>query len=276
MKHIKEISAHLLLIFLVGLFCVPLYLAFIAASYDARTLMQGSAPIIPGTHFLSNLKTVLLYGVPGAGGEPVIKLLINSFIMAVSIAVGKIALSLISAFAVVYFRFPGKSVIFSLIFITMMLPVEVRIVPTFQVVVALNLLNSYTGLTLPLMASATATFLFCQFYQTIPKDLANAAKLDGAGPWRFFWNIILPLSKTPIAAMFIILFVYGWNQYLWPLVITTDSAHTTIVMGIRYLAGIADQVPQWHYIMSVALIALFPPVLVVISLQRWFERGLVH
>ena len=276
MKPIKEISAHLLLIFLVGLFCIPLYLAVIAASYDARTLMQGSAPIIPGTHFLSNLKTVLLYGVPGAGGEPVIKLLINSFIMAVSIAVGKIALSLISAFAVVYFRFPGKSVIFSLIFITMMLPVEVRIVPTFQVVVALNLLNSYTGLTLPLMASATATFLFCQFYQTIPKDLANAAKLDGAGPWRFFWNIILPLSKTPIAAMFIILFVYGWNQYLWPLVITTDSAHTTIVMGIRYLAGIADQVPQWHYIMSVALIALFPPVLVVISLQRWFERGLVH
>lgn len=276
MRPFKEIFAHVTIIVLIGMFCIPLYLALIAASYDAKTLLQGAAPLLPGPLFFTNVKIVLLHGVPGTGSEPIFKLLLNSFIMAVSIAVGKITLSLLSAFALVYFRFPGKSLMFALIFITMMLPVEVRIVPTFQVVVAFNLLNTYTGLTLPLMASATATFLFRQFYQTIPQDLANAAKLDGTGPWRFFWNIILPLSKTPVAAMFIILFVYGWNQYLWPLVITTDTAHTTVVMGIRYLAGIADQVPQWHYIMAVALVALLPPVLVVLSLQRWFERGLIH
>ena len=179
-----------------------------------------------------------------------------------------------SAFALVYFNFPWKKLCFALIFSTMMLPVEVRIVPTFQVIASFGWLNSYAGLTLPLMASATATFLFRQFFKTIPTSLVDAAKLDGAGPLRFFIDMMLPLSKPQMAALFITMFVYGWNQYLWPLVMTTDSDMATVVMGIRYLAGVADQLPQWHYIMTMALIALLPPCLVVLILQRWFEKGL--
>lgn len=194
--------------------------------------------------------------------------------MAFIIAVGKIILALGSAFALVYFDFPFKKSCFALIFATMMLPVEVRIVPTFQVVASFGLLNSFSGLTLPLLASATGTFLFRQFFKTISKELVDAAKLDGAGPLRFFIDIVLPLSRIQISALFVILFVYGWNQYLWPLVITTETKMTTIVMGIRYLAGVADQVPEWHYIMAVALIALVPPCMVVMVMQRWFEKGL--
>jgi len=194
--------------------------------------------------------------------------------MAFGIAFGKIVLALGSAFALVYFDFPFKKWCFAFIFATMMLPVEVRIVPTFQVVASFGLLNSFSGLTLPLLASATGTFLFRQFFKTIPKELVDAAKLDGAGPIRFFFDIVLPLSKTQIAALFVILFVYGWNQYLWPLVITTETKMATIVMGIRYLAGVADQVPEWHYIMTIALIALIPPCMVVMVMQRWFEKGL--
>jgi sn-glycerol 3-phosphate transport system permease protein len=194
--------------------------------------------------------------------------------MAMAIALGKIVFALGSAFALVYFDFPFKKLCFALIFITMMLPIEVRIVPTFQVVASFGLLNSFTGLTLPLFVSATGTFLFRQFFKTIPSELVDAAKLDGAGAVRFFFDIVLPLSKTQIASLFVILFVYGWNQYLWPLVITTETKMATVVMGIRYLAGVADQVPQWHYIMAVALIALIPPCMVVMLMQRWFEKGL--
>lgn len=201
-------------------------------------------------------------------------MLINSFYMAFVISFGKIILAITSAFALVYFDFQYKKSCFALIFATMMLPVEVRIVPTFQVVASFGLLNSFSGLTLPLLASATGTFLFRQFFKTIPKELLDAAKLDGAGPFRFFIDVLLPLSRIQISALFVILFVYGWNQYLWPLVITTESRMSTIVMGIRNLAGVADQVPEWHYIMAVALIALIPPCLIVILMQRWFEKGL--
>jgi sn-glycerol 3-phosphate transport system permease protein len=194
--------------------------------------------------------------------------------MAFVIALGKITLALTSAYALVYFDFPFKKTCFALIFATMMLPVEVRIVPTFQVVASFGLLNSFSGLTLPLLASATGTFLFRQFFKTIPKELVDASKMDGAGPIRFFIDVVLPLSVPQIAALFVILFVYGWNQYLWPLLITTETKMATIVMGIRYLAGVADQVPEWHYIMSVALIALIPPCMVVLFMQRWFEKGL--
>jgi len=238
--------------------------------------MHAPLPIWPGTSFLQNLKTVLVDGLAATGGQPIWQMLLNSFLMAILIATGKITLALFSAFALVYFRFPYKGLVFALIFATMMLPVEVRIVPTFQVIASFGWLNSFAGLSLPLMASATATFLFRQFFKTIPKELVDAAILDGAGPLRFFFDILLPLSKTQIAALFIILFIYGWNQYLWPLVITTDNSMATIVMGIRYLAGVADQVPQWHYIMTVALIALFVPSLLVITMQRWFEKGLTH
>ena len=220
------------------------------------------------------MKTVLTEGISVTGGEPITSMLVNSLLMALGIAFGKIILALGSAFALVYFDFPFKKWCFAFIFATMMLPVEVRIVPTFQVVASFGLLNSFSGLTLPLLASATGTFLFRQFFKTIPKELVDAAKLDGAGPIRFFFDIVLPLSRTQIAALFVILFVYGWNQYLWPLVITTETKMATIVMGIRYLAGVADQVPEWHYIMTVALIALIPPCMVVMLMQRWFEKGL--
>jgi sn-glycerol 3-phosphate transport system permease protein len=253
---------------------IPLYLAVVAASHTGETMMQAPLPVWPGRMLWTNIKTVFTDGLAATGGEPIGGMLINSFLMALFIAAGKVILALFSAFALVYFEFPFKKLSFALIFATLMLPVEVRIVPTFQVIASFGWLNTFSGLTLPLMASATATFLFRQFFKTIPNNLVDAAKLDGAGPVRFFIDILLPLSKPQLAALFIIMFVYGWNQYLWPLVITTDTNMATIVMGIRYLAGVADQVPQWHYIMTVALIALLPPCLVVIVLQRWFEQGL--
>ena len=224
----------------------------------------------------SNFKTILLTGSSATLAQPVGVLLLNSFVMAFLIALGKIILALSSAFALIYFAIPGKKFFFALIFSTMMLPVEVRIVPTFQVVASFSWLNTYTGLTLPLMASATATFLFRQFFKTIPSELVDAAKLDGASPWRFFCDILLPLSAAHIAALFFILFVYGWNQYLWPLVSTTTSHMSTIVMGIRNLAGVADQIPEWHFIMCIALIAMLPPCLIVLIMQKGFEKGLVH
>lgn len=253
---------------------LPLYLALVAASHDGGALMHAPIPLIPGNKFFENIHTVLGQGLAATGGEPVSMLLVNSLIMATLIATGKVMVALCSAFALVYFDFPFKKTAYVLIFSTMMLPVEVRIVPTFQVISSFGWLNTFPGLTLPLMASATATFLFRQFYKTIPGYLVDAAKLDGAGPVRFFIDILLPLSRPQIAAMFVIMFVYGWNQYLWPLVITTETSMATIVMGVRYLSGVADQIPQWQYIMSVALIALLPPCVVVVVLRRWFEQGL--
>ena len=273
---LKKILPHVALCIFVVFMFLPLYLALVAASHSATAMMQAPIPFWPGTMLFSNIKAVLHDGLVATGGEPVARMLVNSFMMAMLIAFGKVSLALFSAFSLVYFRFPLKKVCFALIFSTMMLPVEVRIVPTFQVVASFQWINSFAGLTLPLMASATATFLFRQFFKTVPSNLVDAAKLDGAGPIHFFIDILLPLSKPQIASLFIIMFVYGWNQYLWPLVITTDTSMATIVMGIRYLAGVADQIPQWHYIMTVALIALLPPCLVVILFQRWLEKGLME
>lgn len=270
----SRIVPHILLFVFICFMFIPLYLAVVAASHSGVELMQAPIPIWPGTLLFTNIKAVLTDGLVATGGEPVARMLFNSLLMAILIATGKVILALLSAFALIYFTFPMKKLCFALIFSTMMLPVEVRIVPTFQVIAAFGWLNTFAGLTLPLMASATATFLFRQFFKTLPQELVDAAKLDGAGPVRFFIDILLPLSKTQIAALFIIMFVYGWNQYLWPLVITSDTNMATIVMGVRYLAGVADQIPQWHYIMTVALIALLPPCLVIVTLQRWFEKGL--
>ena len=269
-----RVFPHVLLCTFIAFLFLPLYLAVVAASHTGAEMMQAPLPIFPGRLLFSNIKAVMSNGLVVTGGEPIVNMLMNSLFMAFFIASGKVALALCSAFALVYFSFPMKKTCFVLIFTTLMLPVEVRIVPTFQVMASFGWLNTYAGLSLPLMASATATFLFRQFFKTIPNELVDASKLDGAGPFRFFIDILLPLSRPQIAALFIILFVYGWNQYLWPLVITTDTDMATIVMGIRYLAGVADQVPQWHYIMTIALIALIPPCLVVITLQRWFEKGL--
>lgn len=271
---VKRVGSHALLCFFIGFMFLPLYLALVVSSHHSDALMHAPLPLLPGHALFENIKTVLGSGLSATGGEPVGRFLFNSFLMALFIAVGKVALALCSAFALVYFQFPFKKTAFALIFSTLMLPVEVRIVPTFQVIASFGWINTFSGLTLPLMASATAMFLFRQFFKTIPSVMVDAARLDGAGPFRFFINILLPLSKPQLAALFIILFVYGWNQYLWPLVMTTQTSMATIVMGIRYLTGVADQIPQWHYIMTMALIALFPPCFLVMSCQHWFEKGL--
>ena len=267
---------HLFLVLGIIIICFPIYVAFCASTHPLRDLLSGPVPLFPGNQLLQNYKYVLSHGLASATGGTVAMMLWRSFIMAFLIAVGKIAISIISAFAIVYFRFPFRTLIFWLIFLTLMLPVEVRILPTYKVVADLHLLNTYAGLTLPLIASATATFLFRQFFLTIPDELTNAAKIDGAGPMQFFFHVLLPLSKTNIAALFIIMFVFGWNQYLWPLIATTQDNMSTIVMGMQRLASVADQVPQWHYIMATAILAMLPPVLIILLMQRLFVRGLIE
>ncbi len=273
---ILTVLTHLLLILGVLFVCFPIYIAFIASTHPISDLLQAPIPVLPGGRFWHNYIQVLGHGLAASGGQPIAPMLWHSLIMAFTIAFGKIFISILSAYAIVYFRFRFRMFFFWLIFITLMLPVEVRILPTFEVVAQLHMLNSYAGLSLPLIASATATFLFRQFYMTIPDDLTNAARIDGAGPWRFFIDIILPLSKTNIAALFIIMFIYGWNQYLWPLVITTQDNMSTIVMGMQQLASVADQIPQWNYVMATAILAMLPPVLVIVIMQRLFVKGLIE
>jgi sn-glycerol 3-phosphate transport system permease protein len=229
-----------------------------------------------GSEMLENYGTVLQKGKVSASGIPVGMMMWNSLIMALGIVVGKITISILSAFAIVYFRFPLRNLCFWTIFLTLMLPVEVRILPTYAVVANLGLLNSYAGLTLPLIASATATFLFRQFFMTVPEELAEAARVDGAGPMKFFFDILLPLSRTNLAALFVILFIYGWNQYLWPLIVTTDESMTTIVMGIQRMLYVADAIPEWNITMATAILAMLPPLLIVIIMQRQFVKGLVE
>ena len=262
---------HLFVIVGVLIIFFPIWLAFVASTVTQPEIVSPPMPILPGDQFIENYRAALFAGV----NVPVSKMLFNSFIMAVGIAVGKIIISLLSAFAIVYFRFPGRQAFFWLIFLTLMLPVEVRIVPTFEVVARFGLLNSYAGLILPLIASATATFLFRQFFMTIPDELAEAARVDGAKPMRFFIDIVLPMSRTNIAALFVILFIYGWNQYLWPLLITTDPEMNTIVMGIKQMFPSGDDVAEWPVIMATSILAMIPPVIVVISMQKLFVRGLV-
>jgi sn-glycerol 3-phosphate transport system permease protein len=266
---------HGLLILGIALVALPVWITFVASTHPMENILQAPIPILPGAQMLENYGQVLSGGVGGAGGQPVSTMLFNSFVMAMGIAVGKIAISVLSAFAIVYFRFPFRMLAFWLIFITLMLPVEVRIVPTYEVASDLGLLDSYVGLTLPLIASATATFLFRQFFLTVPDELTEAARVDGAGPLRFFWDVLLPLSRTNMAALFVILFIYGWNQYLWPLLITTDRDMTTIVMGIHRMVTVSEEEPAWNHTMAVAMLAMIPPVLVVLAMQRWFVKGLV-
>lgn len=274
-KHYTIIShASLLIGVIIMLF--PVYIAWVASTHTSQEILSAPFPIKPGSHWWPNLKQVLFQNVGAVGNKPIWLLLRNSFIMAMSIAVGKISVSILSAYAIVYFRFPFRNFFFWIIFATLMLPVEVRILPTFQVVAGFHLLNTFTGLSLPLIASATATFLFRQFFMTVPAQLVDAARIDGAGPIRFFWDILLPISRTNIAALFIILFIYGWNQYLWPLVVTTQSNRSTILMGVQQLALVADQIPEWNIVMTVAFLAILPPVLVVLLMQHWFVKGLTE
>jgi sn-glycerol 3-phosphate transport system permease protein len=270
------VFAHAVLILGVFVLGFPLWVAFVASTQSAADFNRIPMALIPGGHFIENYSTVLSQGMSSAGAIPVATMMFNSLIMALIIAIGKIAISLLSAYAIVYFRFPFRKLIFWLIFITLMLPVEVRILPTYGVVAHLGMLNSYAGLSIPLIASATATFLFRQYFLTIPEELLEAARLDGAGPWRFFRDILFPLSRTNIAALFVILFIYGWNQYLWPLLVTTDPSYYTIVMGIQRMVTVADATPQWQLVMATVILALLPPVVVVVGMQRLFIRGLVE
>ena len=263
--------SHAIMILGVLIVFFPIWLAFVASTVTQPEIVSPPMPLLPGDQFLINYKNALLAGV----NVPVGTMLANSLVMAIGIAVGKIIISLLSAFAIVYFRFPGKKIFFWLIFITLMLPVEVRIVPTYEIIAGFGMLNSYGGLIFPLIASATATFLFRQFFMTVPDELAEAARVDGAKPLRFFWDILIPMSRTNIAALFVILFIYGWNQYLWPLLITTDPEMNTIVMGIKQMFPSGDDVADWPVIMATSILAMIPPVIVVISMQKLFIRGLV-
>jgi len=272
---LSSLLIHGVLILGIAVIGFPILIALIASSHDQITLV-GKFPFYFGDHFIDNYRTVLGEGMARAGGGSVASMLVNSFIMAIVIAIGKIVISILSAFAIVYFRFPFRMGFFWMIFITLMLPVEVRILPTYQVIANLEMLNSYTGLTLPLIASATATFLFRQFFLTVPEELTEAARIDGAGPMRFFWDVLLPLSRTNIAALFVIVFIYGWNQYLWPLLVTQEESMYTVVMGIQRMVTVADAQAEWNLVMATTILALLPPVLVVVLMQRWFVKGLVE
>jgi sn-glycerol 3-phosphate transport system permease protein len=258
----------------VVIICFPIWIAFVASTVTQDDLVRPPMPLLPGSHFIDNYLEALITG--GGGNAPVWQMLLNSMVMALGITIGKIIISLLSAYAIVYFRFRFRMLFFWLIFLTLMLPVEVRIVPTYEVVAGLGLLNSYTGLILPLIASATATFLFRQLFMTIPDELTEAARVDGAGPVRFFIDILLPMSRTNIAALFVILFIYGWNQYLWPLLITTDPSMNTVIMGIKQMLPTGDQTVEWPVIMATAMLAMLPPVLVVVGMQKLFVKGLVE
>lgn len=286
-------ACHAVLVAAALLVCAPVYYAVVAGSLSTAAVQQIPLPNLPGTEFLANAATV--WQRAGIG-----RMMLNSIIVAVGIAVGKLTISLLSAFAITYFRFRFRQLAFWLVFLSLMLPVEVRIVPTFeamtdvlmplrvaaeflgldrwglQVTARWSLLNTYGGLIFPLMASATATFLFRQFFLTIPDELCDAARIDGAGPLRFLWSVLLPLSAPNLAALCIIFFLFGWNQYLWPLLFTTDRTMATVVVGIKQLAPGGDAIPAWNLMMNAAILAMLPPVAVVLALQRWFVRGLIE
>jgi sn-glycerol 3-phosphate transport system permease protein len=260
----------------IALVAFPVYLAFVASTQTAEAVEAAPMSLIPGDLLIENYRKVLFEGGDAGSRAPVGRMMFVSLTMAVGIAVGKIIISLLSAFAIVYFRFPLRNFFFWMIFITLMLPVEVRIAPTYEVMSDLGLLNTFPGLIMPLIASATATFLFRQFFLTVPDELAEAARIDGAGPMRFFFTILVPLSVTNIAAMFVIQFIYGWNQYLWPLLITTSEDMYPIVIGIKRMIGGGDAANEWNLVMATAILAMIPPAIIVVLMQRWFLKGLIE
>ena len=267
---------HAVLLLGVLVVAFPVYITFVASTHTAREIVQAPMPLLPGDQFWHNYVAALTGSEHGPGSSaPVGRMMWVSLVSALVISIGKIAISLLSAFAIVYFRFPFRMFFFWSIFITLMLPVEVRIFPTYKVVADLHLLNSYAGLTIPLIASATATFLFRQFFMTVPDELVEAARVDGAGPMRFFKDVLVPLSKTSIAALFVIQFIYGWNQYLWPLLVTTDESMYPVVIGIKRMISGGDSAQQWNLVMATAMLAMVPPALVVMLMQKWFVKGLV-
>jgi sn-glycerol 3-phosphate transport system permease protein len=271
-----RVLAHLVMVLGLVIVAFPLYLAFVASSHTAQDIVQAPMPLLPGDNLVQTYKAALFGGGLGGGSTaPVARMMWVSLVTALVITFGKIAISLLSAFAIVYFRFPLKGLFFWAIFVTLMLPVEVRIMPTYKVVSDLGMLNSFAGLTIPLIASATATFLFRQFFLTVPDELVEAARMDGAGPMRFFKDVLLPLSKTSMAALFVIQFIYGWNQYLWPLLATTSEDMYPVVIGIKRMISGGDAANEWNVVMATAILAMLPPAIVVVLMQRWFIKGLV-
>ncbi len=270
------ILAHAIMLIGVLIVAFPVYVTFIASTHTMDEVIKAPMSLWPGTETLSNYRIALFGGRTGTGTHaPVGGMMLVSLISALVIAIGKITISLLSAFAIVYFRFPLRNFFFWAIFITLMLPVEVRIGPTYKIVSDLGMLNTYAGLTVPLIASATATFLFRQFFLTVPDELVEAARMDGAGPMRFFKDILLPLSTTSMAALFVIQFIYGWNQYLWPLLIATEEKMYPVVIGIKQMISGGDAQTEWNIVMATAILAMLPPALVVMLMQKWFIKGLV-
>lgn len=266
---------HVILVVGVLIMAFPIYLTFVASTHTLPELLERPMPVLPGSHFIENYSAALTSGVKELGVS-VGRMIFNSLIMALGITFGKIFISLLAAFAIVYFKFRFRMFFFWLIFVTLMLPVEVRIIPTYKVVADLGMLDNYVGLTLPLIASATATFLFRQVFLAVQDELAEAARIDGAGPVRFFFDILVPMTRTNMAAMFVILFIYGWNQYLWPLLITTDESMYTIIIGINRMLAVGDDFAEWQVIMATTMLAMLPPVLVVVSMQKLFVKGLTE
>ncbi len=270
------VLSHAVMLLGIALVAFPLYLAFVASTHTAAEIVQTPMPLLPGSHLWESYQAALFGGGAGSGSHaPVARMMTVSLINALIITFGKISISLLSAFAVVYFRFPFRKLCFWAIFVTLMLPVEVRIGPTYKVVSDLGMLNTFAGLTVPLIASATATFLFRQFFLTVPDELVEAARMDGAGPMRFFKDILLPLSKTSMAALFVIQFIYGWNQYLWPPAATTSEDMYPVVIGIKRIIAGGDAANAWNVVMATAILAMLPPAIVVVLMQKWFVKGLV-
>jgi len=275
-RPLLDLLSHGILLLGVAIVAFPVYLTFVASTHTATEIVQTPMPLLPGDQLFHNYAAALTGSEKGQGsGAPVGRMMWVSLVTALGISLGKIAISLLSAFAIVYFRFPFKQLVFWAIFVTLMMPVEVRIFPTYQVISDLHMLNSYAGLTVPLIASATATFLFRQFFLTVPDELVEAARVDGAGPMRFFKDVLVPLSATSIAALFVIQFIYGWNQYLWPLLVTTNESMYPVVIGIKRMIAGGDAVQAWNLVMATAILAMLPPALVVVLMQKWFVKGLV-
>ena len=274
-RPVSSILCHAVLILGVLFIAFPLYIALVTATLTAQQAISVPLPLLPGPNLWANIATVWQHG-SGDAAYPFRSMMANSFIMAVAVTIGKLVISVLSAFAIVYFRFPFRELCFWTIFVTLMLPVEVRIFPTVSVISHLHLINTYSGLIVPLIASATSTFLFRQFFMSLPNELVEAARVDGAGPMRFFWDIALPLTKTVVAALLVIDFIYGWNQYLWPILATNIPQMITAVVGVKAMMGNGDVSTAWQLVMAATLLTMLPPLAIVIVMQRWFVRGLVE
>lgn len=265
----NKLVVHGLLLLSVGLIGFPLYYGFVISTQSMEEVTRNPQVLLPSSHLWENYTRIWNRLHMG-------QLLLNSAVVALVVSFGKILISILSAYAIVFFNFRGKQIAFWMIFITLMLPVPVRIISTYQVVTELGWVDTYAGLTIPLIASATATFLFRQFYLTIPDELVDAAKIDGSGPLRFLWSILLPNSGANIAALFVVMFIYGWNQYLWPLMVTNSEKMRVVVTGIASTIPTGTQPPEWNLVMAGAMMALLPPVVVVVCMQRRFVHGLIE